>query len=331
MPSLKYTPSDYRSLLQMTSTTHLLVEGSSDKRVFMLLFDAIHSMSMYKGEFPIVDIDTAESLIQFDELPKAGNRDKVELICQSVIGSEAENKLAGFVDREFRDFNLQPNLADNISGHKVNGRLVWSRGHSIENYLFEFIVLHNPLRDFSETEYYREALNTFEFFFDDILIISCALSLAAYEIDAINRVIGTINRGLFDLTDGSLVLDRIAWRELLLSRAGFSNLEVNDLIKQYDKFVKKLPSEDINIVRWLVHGHLGFQVFWIFYSYCVYHVFPGRNHSKKQKEAQKVMSAKLGVRFNRAASSWVGQFSNDYDKYPIDLLNLLGIDVTDDK
>jgi len=49
---------------------------------------------------------------------------------------DAERSI-GFVERELRYFDLEDCIHDLIGDHKAVNHLVWSRGHSIENYFFE--------------------------------------------------------------------------------------------------------------------------------------------------------------------------------------------------
>jgi hypothetical protein len=133
---IQYTPAEFRNFLMMSHDKHLLVEGIDDKIAFKLLFEELSGKHDIK-------IDTAERLINFER--PLGNREKVEEICRTVTGRSFADKLVGFVDREFREFEWDNDIRDNLGQHKVDGRLVWSRGHSIENYFFDFIILREAL------------------------------------------------------------------------------------------------------------------------------------------------------------------------------------------
>ena len=141
----KYNPAAYRIYLQLSEKKHVLVEGKSEKIAFRNL--------KYELDIDIdeLEIDSAEYLIEFEDSEghpqKLGNREKVEEISKIVV-AESQNlenngrepyadKFIGFVDREYREFQVSNSIQDLLNCHRVSDRLVWSRGHSIENYLFE--------------------------------------------------------------------------------------------------------------------------------------------------------------------------------------------------
>ena len=172
---INYTPAEYRNILRMTRRTHLLVEGKMDKRFFSTLIDEWRQedlVGVSTSGFD-VDIDTAETLIEF--LPPLGNREKVEIICQEVAKTDFAVRLVGFVDREYREFCANPGeLEDTIRGHHIEGRLIWSRGHSFENYFFDTDVLHTPLRDSCTADNTEVALVLLKRVLPSLLRIACA-------------------------------------------------------------------------------------------------------------------------------------------------------------
>ena len=204
MAAVQYTPDEYRIYLNTTDTRHLLVEGPSDKMLFKLLLDEVLRHTSQQFSRDDIDIDSAEDFIQFDE--PLGNRAKVEAICQDVNLASYADKLVGFVDREFRDFERDPELQDTLGAHKVSGRLVWSRGHSIENYLFDFGTLREPLRDFSPTPYFDVALCTFELLLKPAVHLACALSLVGDDLQKFNRIKASVDWQVLCMAPGQISL-----------------------------------------------------------------------------------------------------------------------------
>lgn len=77
-------------------------------------------------------------------------RERVEYVCAKALNTPEARKLVGFVDREFREFEQGDTLRDLLDGHQTVGRVVWSRGHSIENYNLDGYILRQSLRNHSK-------------------------------------------------------------------------------------------------------------------------------------------------------------------------------------
>ena len=146
-----------------------------------------------------------------------GNREKIELVCKLIAKSGQKDKLIGFVDREFRKFILNKNLSDQFTKHFVGQNIVWSRGHSIENYLFEFETMKDPFASLSTTSFYRKAQDCFEENFECIVQIACAASLSAKEIKNFGILKGHISWDLFKFEENLISLDYDLLRKKLIN------------------------------------------------------------------------------------------------------------------
>ena len=120
-----WTPNDYHHYIRFSTKRHILVEGRDDKRLLKALLNEL----IGEPAMRTVEIDTAEQLIGFDEI--AENRKKVEAVNDRIANKPYGNKIVCFVDREFRGFDLD-RMHDDVGEHRVSGRLVWTRGHSVE-------------------------------------------------------------------------------------------------------------------------------------------------------------------------------------------------------
>lgn len=122
-------------------------------------------------------VDSAEHLIKGNQSSDfSNNRQKVEAIAHSICQKNYASGFVGFVDRELYKFqwdcesNLE--LQDVLNSHEVVQRLVFSRGHSIENYVFDLSILCEALEYLSTTVYANSAIQLFKTVFSANLRIN---------------------------------------------------------------------------------------------------------------------------------------------------------------
>ena len=315
--NLSYDPSGYRNLLRMSDENRLLVEGKRDKQFFKLLLDEFCTQD--------ITIDNADILIDFDR--PVGNREKVELICQSVKDKSYSDRLVGFVDREFRKFELGETIEDKLSTHKIENRLVWSRGHSIENYLFDFSILRHPLRDLSATDCFDEALALFEKIIESTVRKACAASLAAKELEKLKLIATSFNWKLLEVLNSQVILSLELWKQELTKK----NLplgETEKIINRYQYWSQKIETVDFNLAKWLCHGHIGISFIWATYSRCVYDVCIHKGVAKPETEVAGIQRIKENNRFHACASWCARQARKHQCDYPLEVLQLLDVTVS---
>ena len=107
-----WIPDDYNRYVMMSTKRHILVEGRDDKRLFKVLLGELLGESAVGS----VEIDTAQQLIGFYQTTE--NREKIEAVNNKIVDKPFSNKLACFVDREFRGFDLVQ-LRDSLAKHRV--------------------------------------------------------------------------------------------------------------------------------------------------------------------------------------------------------------------
>src|SRR5260370_11118535 len=183
---LTFSLLDYSIYVRMSRRNHLLLEGKSDRRLFLELFESLVKSGRSRDGFATTDIETAEALLS-SETPM-GNREKVEQVSAAIGATDYAVRFAGFVDREFRGFELQDTILDTVGGHKVSGRLVWSRGHSVENYGFRYSLMREVFKIFTGSDQYGSALLLFESVFDSTLRSACAAAFAGLDLDKLHLV-----------------------------------------------------------------------------------------------------------------------------------------------
>ena len=284
----------YRIRLRITNHQVLLVEGSSDKQVFQCLIDEARACG--KTCATHIDIDTAESLAS-PAGKSLGNREKVEQICHELEREDISEKIVGFVDREFRDFDLSPRIRDRVNGHHVSGRLVWSRGHSVENYFFTFQTIRQALRAVAVTDGFDIALSRFEMLFDSGLIAACALSLAALDTGKLSVAESAIKPDLLEIRDDYATVS-VQHLEDALSRRGVDAISATKIRERYRYWSDTLAATSPQVLRWLCHGHIGLKVLWSIFALCV------RDATGNSQSMAKVSRASDSVKLNACADAW---------------------------
>jgi hypothetical protein len=299
-----FTAEEYLKYLEADDTNrHILVEGRDDRRVFELLL-----RELCHEEGPII-VDSAEAFVNCH--PE--NCRIVEDICGKVVDEPYADRLAAFVDREFREFDRALELQDRINGHKVCGRLVWSRGHSVENYLFDFSTLCDPFIAFSPDKF-DVSLDLFEDVFESAVQIACAIGLAAREMSRLGRVRKSINTSMLETGGSEVRINFDGWRASLTGK--LTEEEIEELFNQFGLWYDRVLEANYSVVRWMCDGHTGFRLIWAVYDLCVQ--LSGQGSTLKSKSR---------ILFNVCVNSWVRLVWDSPREYPLAVFDLLGIDV----
>lgn len=309
---LKYTMAGFRNVLRMSGKKRLLVEGPMDKIAFLLLLQELHG----KHGVTIHHADSIQGAL--------ANRDKVEQICQSVSGQPYADRLVGFADREFREFEWRSDFIDHLAKHNVLDRLVWSRGHSIENYCFDFTIFREAFLGY--TEYFNEALERFETHFEQTIRLACAATLAG--VDFGNRLVlikNSLNWKIIETTPLTLTLDCDKWQNRLHKVQKLSSAQAKQLVDSFKSWLRCVEPADFAIVRWLCHGHIGLSFILEVYYRCVFDVCAGLSEKERKAQVKRVRSAGYDSKLNDALKHWSRQSKENLCQYPQEVLNLLGL------
>lgn len=323
MNGLQLTPEEYLTEIIMSQDRFLLLEGSDDEEFFILVRNVLRKNESKISEEKIdllksIIIDTAERI-----KGELGNRAKIEKICDLVAqeSSNVNNRILGFVDREFREFEYRTYLKDHIKTHKVNNRLIWSRGHSIENYFFEIATLKEAFNNYVVSSFYQEAFEIFESKFDHTLRIACALSLAGLSQELVQPIARSLDWHCIDITSTSLKIDLEKWRDILEKKFKLDRDRIQTLFNKFETYLNMTQQCDLETSRWLCHGHIGFNFMFVVYGKCLSITAlsdPRKNHTE---EAEKVNKSK-DTRFRTVANAWIRSQSiefqgNDNHDFPI--------------
>ncbi|HLO49766.1 MAG TPA: DUF4435 domain-containing protein [Kamptonema sp.] len=305
MSQLQVTPEEYLTQIIMSEDSVLLVEGSDDEIFFTLLYNrlkeyysksSVEKLKILKK----VRIDTAEEI----QAP-LGNREKVELVCKLALRADYKDacqKILGFVDREFREFDYTKLLQDKVNGHKIDGRLIWANGHSIENYFFDISTFKETFNTYPITSFYLEAFHLFESKFTDILKIACCLSLAAHSTNLCKLVGDTLDWKCIEIKSQSMQLNTTEW-ETRLKKKNLDQTRIDTIINEFNKNLDIVSTSHIEVVRLLSHGHIGFNLMFAVYGKCLYTVCVYNSIANPDKEANKINENKH-MRFSLCAKAW---------------------------
>jgi len=320
---------EYIKYIEMSKSKHLLVEGRTDKKVFEALLDDLFEQGNQDKSRGDIDIETAEDLVKDDADPSAGNREKVELICLSVDGTPYADKIVGFVDREFREFEKSDVLRDKLNRHKTIGRLVWSRGHSIENYYFDSHILHKSFKLHSNTDFHERAINRFQEILNQAINLACAFGLLAIEFGEIKALKGMIDWKLITITDAEVNLNFSLFKRKLMERPQFVN-NADILIDHLRVWNERVSQSETSCIRWMCHGHIGFKFLISVYARCVYEACLNAGIRSRQAETElrnKVLDISEDRLFSICAIFWIQKLLKGQCDYPVDVLRFLGLSV----
>lgn len=297
----------------MTSNRVLLVEGATDKAAFRVLF---------KGEpgCDAVVIDTA-SLIESPPELQFGNREKVEWVASEAQQTDVADRFLGFVDREYRGFVESPFVRDAISDHKIIERIVWSRGHSIENYCFDIDILEVAFRICTVSDSLAAAFRRFKAGFVSCMTQACALGLAARDSGLLSVITATFDWTSFQLRQtGELSIDISRWADKADKTHHLPPDKITEFSDRFSHWLKLLEEVDQETVRWLCHGHVGFKIIWSAYTMCLF-----ESSGQDRSQIKRLLGVHNDVRFNSCLEGWKGVSTSGEWPGPEPVLALLGL------
>lgn len=317
----QYCVDAYVRRLRMTGNRILLVEGKSEKRMFSRLLDTLPP--------PIQDhssrivIDTAE-IVRSPTNGRLGNREKVELVCRMASRNRpsGSSKLVGFVDRELRRFDCDGNtIADHLGAHMVDQILVWSRGHSMENYLFDYGILRGAVFCLAtnDPDDLQAALTAFENAFASILEVACCVSLAARDVNQLRAVEGHVDWTTLRLDSTSMTIEMSTWEDHLVKKAKFDEDVVQKLLDRYMYWEPVVQASDREVIRWVCHGHISESIIWESFARCMYETC-----GQDAKKIRRLMDSKKYKRVCSCIECWMKKIHEGDHIYPRPVMLMLG-------
>ena len=328
MTGLQFSYTAFVNRVRMSRNPHILLEGTRDKR----FLDSLYlTMEDRKGGTTVTNsrqrpaITTAESIKS--DTPGEGNRHKVEKASEMVSGYPFRNRFVGFVDREFRKFRLDDRVEDKLQTQRRLGRLVWSRGHSIENYLFDFDTVRRPLRVCTpDPEIAGIALEILRQNFPEVINVACSLGLTGRDFGQMELVRRTITWRAAVVSGSDFQWDIARWRLELEKDPRLDEQTVDSLVNDFERWLGIVrPSNQVD-VRWACDGHMGYRLIWEVYASIVNHVCLTRQDTAGIASNQR--SAILGVtdaiKFNQLVESWASGVNESFMDTPALCLEMVG-------
>lgn len=325
----QYTIEEYQVLLMMEEEKRILVEGSSDKHLFELLIDEIKvhkksEISQQRVSFIVEssDLIDAKEIFNKGEKRKISNREKVEKICKILEQDPNSHKLIGFVDREFREFEYSSEVLDKIQCHCCKERILWTRGHSIENYFFEHLVLREIIKLKIAENWFGKVVSLFDKYFNACILIACAIGITAKNNSQINKVQQSIHWQMFEIEEKKLKFNTDIWAIHLIERQSLNLDKVEKLKSDFADWIAKLKDADYTVLRWLCHGHIGHKCTFSFFYFCISQICP--SESKPEKYANNFRDKEY---FNACALFWVKRALDGQCEHPFDSFRQLGLEI----
>ena len=327
----KFDSQSYRLYLRNSIVSgknkHILVEGRDDKYLIERLWQDFSTQNGQNSTYKIL-VDSAENLIKGDSLePFFNNRQKVEYIANSIHGKPYANDFVGFVDRELHKFEwdceINLELQDLTESHEVIKRLVLSRGHSIENYIFDFSILYEVLEYLSTTAYASQAVELFKESFQSTLRIACSVGLAATKAQVLSKTSSTVDYKLLEINSAGEIIFKVDdWVQKLVSR-GISTTQAQDIGLHYTTYSDQVSRASISLVRWICHGHIGYDFLRALYERCVFDSCPSTQD--KAKELSGISWVAKEKLFYSFVNSWIKKSLQNQYEYPLTIFELLSV------
>lgn len=242
--------------LEWTSRPTILVEGRDDKHALQQLLHQRWNIG-YLQQLP-VEIEVSET-IQDPELVGLGSREKVETVARFVQEKHGtQSTLTAFEDREFRHFATSP-VDDQFAKHFVEGIRFWTRGHSLENYVFERGILEEYIASNCFDERRAEMLDGFGKSFESLILHAATLTALSCELGDFRTVTSVINRDSFYVRDGVVGLNYEYLLRHLELRPEYKH-HWGRLAEILERSRSAVDNSSISHLRWYCHGHLGLKV-----------------------------------------------------------------------
>jgi hypothetical protein len=247
----KYSPAGYAAALKVRRRATLLVEGREDKEVFArTLHEFCHSRSVL-GDNLLIDVADI-----IDPPPSCvGNRQIVEEVHHTALRLGVD--LTSFVDREFREFDLEPAWVDKLlDPPEIAPGLFWSRGHSMENYLLADAYVIQFIRYRLAADVSSAVLNEAIGELPNVRRWLCAFSIAVKNARIINRCDGVLtdNSWVVDAS-GVIAMDVKAIVHRLVGDRGVERSDAESYLADAVRIFHQLRSVDPNLIALMTHGH----------------------------------------------------------------------------
>ena len=255
----------YLLSLRLLKQRRLIVEGIDDWAVMDTLMKELKRTGQLQEVIPV---DSAENVASPIGLT-LGNREKVEMLCARLKNAPEAAHVVGFVDREYRGFQFDHGIQDTLGSHRVQERVLWTRGHSIENYFFDFQLFSEAVLHYSKATERYAALTHLHSSFSSVIRTACALALAARDHGKLAMVRRTV-RWKDVLLVARACIDKDEWLKHI--HKSHPKIDGAAIFATFEARLGELELCDDDTVRWLCDGHLGLGFVLAAFQRAVYEV-----------------------------------------------------------
>jgi len=252
-----YSFPGYLVALGTRTSRTLIVEGPDDKKVVAGLIRRFEILGVLRAKKVVVD--TADMIE--GPVGVCGNRAIVEAVHAEATRLGID--LFALVDREFRDFVFGPPVTDSIEDHYIaNSNLMWTRGHSVENYGFHKATIETFLSRIVPEHVDGDMSEQAVAVVPHLLRWSAALSISCARQQVLTRCNKALSLASWDVdASGTPVLNFGVVRAQIIAR-GVSAPEADMILAETRIFEQDMRQGATDVSRWISHGHIGSNGLW---------------------------------------------------------------------
>jgi len=308
---------EYLDELHKSHLQRIIVEGKGDHIFFDFLRESILDKTYYQS-LAKLQIDTVQDLCDFD-VPINGNKEKVIRIINLIKGKPCESNIMAFVDREFEDFEFHDGkIIDKIKCQQQYGRVIFSRGHSIENYLNTKEVLPAYGNVIAHPKQFQ-AIRMLEKSYDKLLRNACLLSLCGKEFNCLEKIRDkTLDIKIIQIKGDVVDVNFDEWIKLFEDRC--RDIKIEELNNYLSENRSKINESDLLVLRWFSDGHITEKLFSKAYLAIMRNLIQPMNQESVHNKLDdyEIMNHKLSV--------WIGtDEAKKIENNPQHVFKLIGV------
>lgn len=239
----RITESEFKIEVSISRKLHILVEGRRDKL-------AVERMLIHRDIRTDLVIDAIGERIKSDNGTAESVKSRVIKLCNEL----QEKGVAGLVDRDFDGFAVTTKVDDDLPERENECNWLNTRGHSIENYVFDKDIIWQAVLQLSidMRPSDRDLVNkTIEGLIND----SCVLSWMAYQHNLLQKLLSAIGKSGQFLFSQNFSLNVPVILHNLESSYSYDAL-YGFYVANWEPISKSSP----NVLRWMIHGHVGMKL-----------------------------------------------------------------------
>lgn len=313
------TVDDLLALLRMSDASYLIVEGVDDRYALQELFWHSADDSSAPGDLEVFRIEEFEAP-QFAGL---GNRERVEVLSEALRDQPCRGMVACLVDREFRLFCLEPEVCVDPPDIANLAPLLWTCGHSFENYFFHQSIVPPLVRRLCRSPIRGMALEILEGCFDELVATAASLSVAAFLSGEHGLLQATVRSTHFDFSGSSYHFLESAWLQQV--EAQFVNRpNLRTSIRTYFAWARCRCLPSPHLAR-LIHGHGGVHFFRCVLAACVFQLESdaGVSTLREHKKIEMTSNERL---FEYFLAEWIRRYRQAEVPGPDHVFRTLGME-----